>query len=328
MLIQVLLFAFGLALLIRGGDWFVDSASSIARQLHMPELLIGATIVSIGTTLPETMVSTQGALLGSSSIAFGNAIGSIICNTALIAALTLVVHPSAVDRKVLLVPSLAFFIAAAFFCFNAYAFRAFPRLSGLILLAVFVVYVACMIRSSLALARSKPAKGSKAESSITAPSSCDPDASLLRDGLMLCCGAAVIAIGARLLVSSTQVIALAMGIPESVIALTIVALGTSLPELITAITSLRKGLGALSLGNVIGANLFNLVLVCGLAITIAPFDLASAGASSMTVDIPLMLLSMLLLVVPALLFGRMHRAQGVILLLTYAGYCVYQFFFV
>ena len=323
MFIQILLFAFGLVLLIRGGDWFVDSASSIARRLHMPELLIGATVVSIGTTLPETMVSTQGALLGRGSIAFGNAIGSIICNTALIAALTLVVRPPEVSRKALLVPSGAFFLAAAFFCFNAYAFGSFSRLSGIVLLSMFALYIAFVARTAM---RHKPGQ---TESPAPSPASAAPsDTSLLRDVLILCAGAVVIAVGARLLVSSTQVIALAMGIPESVIALTLIALGTSLPELITAITSLRKGLGSLSLGNVIGANLFNLVLVCGLAITVAPFDLTSASASSMTVDIPLMLGVMLLLVVPALLLGRMRRWQGVILLLTYAGYCGYQFFFV
>ena len=128
MLINVLLFAFGFFLLIKGGDWFVDAASSIAHRFNMPELLIGATVVSIGTTLPEVMVSAQGAMAGSGSIAFGNAVGSVICNTSLIAAITLLVRPAPVERRTLILPSAAFFSAAAFYCFNAYAFG--PQIRG------------------------------------------------------------------------------------------------------------------------------------------------------------------------------------------------------
>ena len=150
MLIPVLLFALGLVLLIKGGDWFVDAASGLAHRFHMPELLIGATVVSIGTTLPEVMVSAQGALAGSGSIAFGNAIGSVICNTALIAAIPIVAKPAAVERKTLVLPSAAFFIAAAFYCFNAYAFHSFSRLSGIVLLAMFVCTMLGMVIERLA----------------------------------------------------------------------------------------------------------------------------------------------------------------------------------
>lgn len=313
MFITVLLFLFGLALLIKGGDWFVDAASSLAHRFHMPELLIGATVVSIGTTLPEVMVSAQGAMVGSGSIAFGNAVGSIICNTSLIAAITLVVSPAKADRKTLILPSAAFFIAAAFYCFNAYVFGGFSRLSGVILLAMFALY---MVLTVLQMKRTPtdPQTNSKT-----------PEGSLGRDVLMLVVGAVVIAIGANLLVDNAKIIAAALGVPESVIALTLVALGTSLPELVTAITSLIKGCGALSLGNIIGANLFNLVLVSGTAITINPFDLTSASATSLTVDIPLMLVVMLIMTLPALIRQKLSRWQGVVLLCAYAAYCVFQF---
>lgn len=317
MLISVLLFVFGFFLLIKGGDWFVDAASSIAHRFHMPELLIGATVVSIGTTLPEVMVSAQGAMAGSGSIAFGNAIGSIICNTSLIAAITLVAKPASVDRKTLILPTAAFFIAAAYYCFNAYAFGAFSRLSGLILLAMFVVYMVVTVLQM----KKNPVEAPQEESDGS-----EPDSSFTRDILMLIIGAIVIAIGARLLVDNAQILAAAIGVPESVIALTLVALGTSLPELVTAVTSLMKGCGALSLGNIIGANLFNLVLVSGTAVTISPFDLSSASATSLTVDIPLMLAVMLLMTLPALVRQRLSRWQGVILLCTYAAYCVFLFF--
>ncbi|MDO5299473.1 MAG: calcium/sodium antiporter [Clostridia bacterium] len=315
MVVSVLLFAFGLVLLIKGGDWFVDAASSVAHRFHMPELLIGATVVSIGTTLPEVMVSAQGAMVGSGSIAFGNAIGSVICNTALIAAITLVVNPTRTDRKTLILPSAAFFIAAAFYCFNAYAFHAFSRLSGIILLAMFFVYMIVTV-----MQMKKNPQPADAEDDPQ-----EPETTLTRDIVMLIVGAAVIAIGARLLVDNAQIIATALGVPESVIALTLVALGTSLPELVTAITSLIKGCGALSLGNIIGANLFNLVLVSGMAITISPFDLSAASSTSLTVDIPLMLGVMLVMTVPALVREKLSRWQGAVLLVAYAAYCVFLF---
>ena len=317
MLVSVLLFLLGFVLLIKGGDWFVDAAASIAHRFHMPELLIGATVVSIGTTLPEVMVSAQGALAGSGSIAFGNAIGSVICNTALIAAITIVAKPAAVDRKTLILPSAAFFIAAAFYCFNAYAFHSFSRLSGIVLLAMFVLYMIITVMQMKRHPETAQQEAQEAEGQT--------ETTLSHDIVMLIVGAAVIAVGARLLVDNAQIIAAALGVPESVIALTLVALGTSLPELVTAITSLMKGCGALSLGNIIGANLFNLVLVSGTAVTISPFDLSTASATSLTVDIPLMLGVMAVMTVPALVRGKLSRWQGVLLLLSYAAYCVFLF---
>ena len=169
--------------------------------------------------------------------------------------------------------------------------------------------------------------GNKEAAVSEAPEHVSP---LWKDILLLIVGAALIAVGARLLVDNGTKIAQALGVPETVIAVTFVALGTSLPELVTAIVSLAKGHGALSLGNIIGANLFNLVLVSGLAITIHPFDVPGekqiAGMNaSLVVDIPLMFLVMALMALPAVLTGRLRRYQGILLLALYAGYCVFQF---
>ena len=142
MLIPVLLFIVGLLFLIKGGDWFVDGASALARRFHLPELLIGATVVSIGTTLPEVMVSTMSALSGHGEIAYGNAIGSVICNAALIAAITIAVRPGKVDPKTLKTPVAFFFAAAAIYCIAAYVFGRFTRVMGIIMLAMFVAYMA------------------------------------------------------------------------------------------------------------------------------------------------------------------------------------------
>ena len=319
MLIPVLLFLVGLVFLIKGGDWFVDGAAGIARRFRLPELLIGATVVSIGTTLPEVMVSTASALSGHGEIAYGNAIGSVICNTALIAAVTAAVRPGRVDPRSLRLPVAFFFTAAAIYAGIAYTAGSFSRAAGFIMLGLFAAY---MLATVWQMKRS-PAPAVHEEDA-------EQDASMLLLIVMLIAGAALIAVGANLLVDNGTLIAQALGVPESVIALTFVALGTSLPELVTAITSLAKGHGALSLGNVIGANVFNLVLVSGVSVTLAPFSIPKSAViagynASLVLEIPVMLLVMALLTVPALVKGKLSRAQGVALLIIYAAFCAVQF---
>ena len=321
MIKPVVLFIIGLACLIKGGDWFVDGASALARKFNLPELLIGATVVSIGTTLPEVMVSTMSALSGHGEIAYGNAIGSVICNTALIAAITIAVHPGPADPKTLKVPVAFFYVAAAIYCIAAYVMGRFTRPMGLIMLAVFVCYMIVNVRSM----KNSPQPEASEEDAST-----EEDMSMGKILMFLVLGAALIAVGANLLVENGTLIAQALGVPESVIALTFVALGTSLPELVTAITSLLKGHGALSLGNVIGANVFNLVLVSGVSVTLAPFDVPKRAVfmghnASLILEIPVMLLVMTILTVPPLIRGKLTRAQGIILLAIYAVFCFIQF---
>jgi cation:H+ antiporter len=317
MLIPVLLFIVGLLFLIKGGDWFVDGASALARRFHLPELLIGATVVSIGTTLPEVMVSTMSALSGHGEIAYGNAIGSVICNAALIAAITIAVRPGKVDPKTLKMPVLFFFAAAAIYCVAAYGFGKFTRPMGFIMLAMFVAYIAANIHQM----KNAPAEEHEEEEE-TMP--------LPRMLMLLVLGAVLIAMGANLLVDNGTLIAQALGVPESVIALTFVALGTSLPELVTAITSLIKGHSDLSLGNVVGANVFNLVLVSGVSVALAPFTVPQSATifgmnSSLVLEIPVMITVMVLLTAPALVKGKLSRVQGVALLVIYAVFCGIQF---
>ena len=130
MLMSVLLFAVGLVLLIKGGDWFVDGATGIAKRFNLPDIVVGATVVSIGTTLPEVMVSTTGALQGSGAMAYGNAIGSIICNTALIAAISIVCNPGPVNTKSMKTPAIFFFLASGLYCLASYVLGTFPRCMG------------------------------------------------------------------------------------------------------------------------------------------------------------------------------------------------------
>lgn len=324
MIKEIILFIVGLIFLIFGGNWFVDGAVGFAKKFHMPELLIGATVVSIGTSLPEVMVSVTSAAGGQGSIAYGNAIGSIICNTALISAITIAVRPGKVDKKTLKTPAVFFFIAAGIYIIVSYTTQYFSRWLGIGLLVVFAVYIYINIRQSLKpdAANAAQPEGPSEEETKALP--------VWKSLLLLVIGAVLIAAGADLLVDNGTLIAQDLGVPETVIAFTFVALGTSLPELVTAITSLVKGHSALSLGNVIGANVFNLVLVSGLAITIAPFELPESSLiaginASLVVDLPLMLIVMLILTIPALCKGKLYRAQGILLLAIYAGFCVYQF---
>ena len=323
----VFLFVFGLLMLIKGGDWFVDAATNIAKRFKLPELLIGATVVSIGTTLPEVMTSAMAAIDGSGGIAYGNAIGSIICNTSLIAAVTIAIKPAKADRRTIVFPVCTFFAVALFYAINAYVMNEFARWAGIILLGCFVTYMTITAVNMV----KNPVKDENEHLECEIADEKAPG--LLRDVVILLGGALVIALGAHLLVNSATEIAKSLGVSDAVIGLTVVALGTSLPELVTAITALSKGHGALSLGNIIGANIFNLVLVSGVAVTISPFSIPETSMlfgknASLVLDIPVMLTVMALMTVPTLIRGKLSRWQGFILLAIYFGYIATQFIFV
>ena len=377
MFISILLFAVGLVLLIKGGDWFVDGATGIAKRFHLPDIVVGATVVSIGTTLPEVMVSTTGALTGSGAMAYGNAIGSIICNTALIAAISITCNPGPVNVKSMKTPAIFFFMSAAMYCLAAYLLGEFPRWLGFVMLSVFVCYMLLTVRNGLK--NPDTAEEEEEEESSGMPWFClivigvvallvalsgfffesvpvwfallltgvalfimlfganftkesAEERSLLMELVLLVAGAGIIAVGADLLVEHGQVIALGLGVPETVVALLFVALGTSLPELVTTITSLKKGRASLGVGNVIGANVFNLVLVSGVAVSLAPFavpaenTLLNTGLNlSLVLDIPVMLGVMALMILPAMLRKKLNRWQGLVLLGIYVAFCICQF---
>ncbi len=328
---HIYLFVFGLILLIKGGDWFVDGAQNIAKKFKVPELLIGATVVSIGTTLPEVMTSATSAITGHGEIAYGNALGSIICNTALIAAITIAVKPGKADRKALIFPTCFFFAAAVFYSLTAYIGGEFTRPVGIILLLGFLAY---MVINVINMKRNPVSEEPLLEISQDGVEVAEAEEiSITKSLFWLVAGAFAIAVGADLLVESSTIIAKNIGMSEAVIGLTVVALGTSLPELVTAITALSKGHGALSLGNVIGANIFNLVLVSGVAVTLSPFTVPSTSELfgqnvSFVLDIPVMLSVMAVLTIPAILKNKLSRWQGITLLSIYILFLVAQFVFV
>lgn len=308
----VILFVVGLILICVGGDRLVDAAVAIAKKLGIPQIVVGATIVSLGTTLPEILVSTTAAFDGSAAIAVGNAFGSIICNTALIAGLTQTIRPSGkVEFASLAWRSAFFFITLVGMNVYGYVTGAFNRPAGIVLLLLFALYAYLNIRRS-------SAEGDDEEEDQEG----GQEVSLPKQLLILVVCAALLYVGANLLVDNGIFIAEAIGVPERVIAVTFIALGTSLPELVTSIMSLIKGYGNVGLGNVIGANILNMLLVIGIPSAIAGIPLEN---STVTIDMPLALLVMAVLLVPILIRKKSSRLQGVALLGIYTAYCVVSF---
>lgn len=311
----VCLFAFGLILLIKGGDIFVERSIDIARRLRLPDFIIGVTVLSAGTTVPEIMVSSVAAVRGRSGIAYGNILGSVICNTALVAGISILLKPCRVGRRDLVLPTLFFLLSAVMYALCAYLSGYLPRSLGIALLVLFFMFV---FAQAVKICTARAEDISFSERSNT-------EYSLPKNIAVIIMSVAFITLGALLVNNNIEIIAGSLGISQSVAGITLVAVGTSLPELTTAISSLMKGRGSLSLGNIIGANLFNFVLVGGIAVTVSPIDVPNERLlgfinSSLALDFPVMLVCTAILTVPTLAAGRLWRVQGVLLLLIYVAF--------
>ena len=310
MISTVLLFILGLILICAGGDRLVDAAVAIAKKLNIPEIVVGATIVSLGTTLPEILVSTTAAFDGSAAIAAGNAFGSIICNTALIAGLTQTIRPAEkVGAASLAWRSAFFFFVIGVMEIYGCITGAYNRTFGVLLLLAFIVYACLNVRLS---------SGEEDEEEADSAE----EISIPKQLLILAACAALLYVGANLLVDNGILIAQALGVPERVIAVTFIALGTSLPELVTSLMSLIKGYGNVGLGNVIGANILNMLLVIGIPAVVQGIGLER---QTLMVDIPLAILVMAVLLVPILIRKKSSRVQGLALLGIYILYCIVSF---
>lgn len=310
MISAVVFFVAGLVLICIAGDRLVDAAVAIAGKMAIPQIVVGATIVSLGTTLPEILVSTTAAFGGSAAIAAGNAFGSIICNTALIAGLSQTIRPAGqVGVSSLAWRSFFFFLVIGAMEICGGLKNAYSRPFGILLLAAFVIYACLTVRLSTGEEGGEEAKSGK-------------DVSIPKQLLILAACAVLLYTGANLLVDNGILIAQALGVPERVIAVTFIALGTSLPELVTSLVSLIKGYGNVGLGNVIGANILNLLLVIGIPAAVQGITLER---QTVLVDIPLSIVVMAVLLVPILIRKKSSRVQGIVLLAIYALYCIRSF---
>ena len=308
MLYDILLIAVGFALVAKGGNLFVDSSIYIGRALRIPRFVIGGTLVSLATTAPELVVSVTAASMGDSGIALGNAVGSCICNIGLIVGLVAIIMPVQVDRP-------DFIRRAAWMAGGGVLVVAFSwdgsmeRMYGLLLLAGAVAYLAWDLADIL---RSRRQSASEAE---------DPEAA---EGLgaavgWFAVGAVCVIVGSRLLVTSGQGLAAALGVPSAIIGFSVIAIGTSVPELVTGVTAARKGVPDLSLGNILGANVLNLLLVVGLSGTIQPLQI---DAFSQLYGFPWLGIFFVAVIGAVLRFGVVRRAAGIALLLLYALYVI------
>jgi len=304
--INLLVFAIGALMIIKGGDWFVDAASWIAGALRIPTFIIGATIVSIATTLPEMLVSLMAAADGKVDMAIGNAVGSVTANTALIMAVAMLGMKIVCPRKGYW-KQFALFIAAAA---SLYVFSLPGELNFIgcaVMALIFVVFLVQNVRAA-------KAQG-EADVSQRAEDMGKPGKYIA----LFVVGAVGLAVGSQLLVRSGITLSTLFGLPERVIAVTLVAVGTSLPELVTTITAILKKQSSLSVGNILGANIIDLSLILPLSALVSGKALPVAG-SILTLDLPFCLGVTLLASVPILLREKAPKVQGAALLAAYAVY--------
>lgn len=296
----------GLLLIIKCGDWFVDAAVWVAKATKIPSFIIGGTIVSLATTFPELLVSTFATASGNIDLAIGNAFGSVIANLGLIMGLSLTFLPPKSVSKDLINKSLLmiFVTILMFILLSDYT------LSIAQSLFLWMVLIGYIILNVISLKK----ESNEVETSI------NKKEAYKQLGLFVL-GAIGVIIGADLLVDNGSALAVMLNIPQAVIGLTIVAVGTSLPELTTTVLALIKKESGLSLGNIIGANMMNMVLVVPFAVMVAPSDLR-VRPETISVDIPFALFFMVLTILPPVIFRRFYRWQGYLLLLSYAIYLI------
>lgn len=311
MIYAILFFCIGLLLIVKGGDWFTESAISIARASGLPEVLIGATIVSLATTLPEALVSISAAEDGYTTISIGNAVGSIICNIGLILAFINIIKPSKITSNFFKLKSLLMILYFVIMAYLAIDGR-INKSDAIVLITMLIVYI---VFDFFILKNKLDKKPVKQKLHLDSKMK-------LKIGLFFVLGAVAILAGSEILVHSGVILAKGIGVPESVIALSLIAVGTSLPEFATALTALKKGHTNISIGNILGANILNITMVTGISAFVAPLKILK---QNLFLDFPVALLVMLVLVIPSFISKRIYRVQGLALLIIYISYLVFMY---
>ncbi len=308
--LTVLLFLLGLALIVKGGDWFLNGAVWIAEATGVPRFIIGATIVSLATTLPELTVSVTGVLAGEVDLAVGNAVGSVTANLGLILGISVVCLPSAVIRKQFDLKA-GLMIAGAGLLTVLCRGGVLPVVPSLLLFVVFGLYLWNNIADArTSMAESREAGGKRRTTSHR---------QMARKLFSFVVGVVCIVAGSRLLIDYGSELALLLGVPASIIGVTMVAIGTSLPELVTTITAIVKKEASMSVGNIIGANVIDLTMILPVCSAVSGGRLTIGGQTT-ALDLPACLLLCCVAVLPPLVKGRFYRWQGVLMLGLYAAY--------
>ena len=307
-MIQLALLVVGFVFLVKGADWFVEGAGKVAEKFGIPQLVIGLTIVAMGTSLPEAAVSVSAALKGSADITIGNVVGSNIMNVLVILGLTSVIRPIAVQKSTVKyeIPFVA--LISVFLLALGYSDHVVGRADGVILWVLFIAYLLYLFKM--------------AKSGEYVPEELpdeDKPIPVWKMVLLIIVGAVMIVLGSDMAVDAASELARIFGMSERLIGLTIVAFGTSLPELVTSVTAAVRGKADIAVGNIVGSNIFNILFVVGTSALITPV----VYASNFLVDSIVCIVTMILLWLCVFRNRKLGRAGGAVMLLCYAGYFVY-----
>lgn len=307
---SVFLLVVGFVLLIKGADFFVEGSSAVAKMLKVPSIIIGLTIVAMGTSLPECAVSITASMTNNNALAVSNAIGSNIFNLMVVCGFCALFNPLAVEKSTLLKEFPFSVICAILLLVGGYFGMELGRADGVILLVVFVCFLIWMVRSAQKARENARENASDEEYEVLPVWKCV---------VFIVGGIIAIKFGGDFVVDGASSIAAKMGLSQNLIGLTIVACGTSLPELVTSVVAARKNELDMALGNVIGSNVFNILFVLGIAATISPI----AFITENMIDIAILIAMSVLVWVFGWTKKRLDKAEGIIMLLLYAAYLVY-----
>lgn len=320
MFVKIILLLVGFVLLVKGADFFVEGSSAVAKLLKVPSIVIGLTVVAMGTSLPELSVSVSAALNGSNEIAVSNVVGSNLFNLIVVLGACALFTSVPVDKSVMkidfpfmLVISVVLAIMMADFIMpwgSKGETGVISRINGVILLILFLGYMLWTVISAL--------KDRKANMDAEAEEN-EKTMGPLVSIICIVCGVIAIKYGGDFVVDSAKYIALKLGMSETLVGLTIVAVGTSLPELATSIVAAKKGETSLAIGNVIGSNIFNILLILGVSGSIHPIEIAKQNM----VDIVVVLVTSILVYVFATSKKKIERKEGIVMLLIYVAYMIY-----
>lgn len=313
MIKEILLIVLGFVLLIKGADFLVDGASSVAKKFHIPEIVIGLTIVSIGTSMPELFVSTTSALQGSADMSIGNIIGSNICNLLLILGLSAVISPVKFQKSTRNIEIPMCFAITVVFMVLANLGNIISFADSIILLVLFVGFLGY----TLYVAKKGQAEAAEEEKEE------QKNDSMLKNIFLIAIGIVGLKLGGDFTVNNAVVIAQTLGISEKVIGLTILAIGTSLPELVTSVVAAVKGNDDIAIGNIIGSNIFNMLMIIGVTAFITPL------AYNVTYNVQLIILLFALILLEVFAFTKpkdnMTRSNGIVYVALYAVYMIMLF---
>ena len=319
MTLVIILFFVGFFLITKGADIFIDCTVKIGRKTGISELILGATIVSFATTLPELTVSVFASIDNYTTMSLGNAVGSIICNTGLILGLVVIISPFKVDKNMFSSKSIILLISVLTLMVLG-ANRSISRGDGLILIVLLIVFMYSNIKSVSGKNRINSPNNMQSNSCDNIKSSKHEN---LKVGILFVLGLIMMVVGSKLLVDNGVKIANSIGVPQGIISLTVIALGTSLPELVSSLTAIKKQHHGISVGNILGANILNIVSVIGISSLINDLPILS---QNMRIDFEFMTIILLILILPTIKSGKLYRVQGLLLLSSYIIYITTLYF--